>query len=215
MADRALLRLSGTLLLIGFVVSYLAQLPHPGGGATYEETFANYAASAVADWTAIHLWQFVSEAVLLAGLLVLLFALHVTEGIPRWVGFFGAISVGMALALAGVLAAVDGVALKQAVDAWASAPAAEKASRLASAEAIRWLEFGINSYWQYMRGLALVLYAIVIAFTGRVPRPIGLFMGVAGLCFIVLGWMVGTTGFTAARTLPTDVGYGCLLAFTI
>jgi len=34
---------------------------------------------------------------------------------------------------------VDGVALKQAVNAWASAPDAEKAARFASAEAIRWL----------------------------------------------------------------------------
>ena len=33
--------------------------------------------------------------------------------------------------------AVDGVALKQAVNAWASAPGAEMVARFASAEAIR------------------------------------------------------------------------------
>ena len=53
-----------------------------------------------------------------------------SEGTPRWLGFFGAISAGVALALAGVLYAVDGVALKQAVDAWVSAPAAEQAALL-------------------------------------------------------------------------------------
>ena len=42
--------------------------------------------------------------------------------------------------------AVDGVALKQAVNAWASAPVAEKAARFASAEAIRWIEWGARSY---------------------------------------------------------------------
>jgi hypothetical protein len=48
------------------------------------------------------------------------------------------------LALYGVLQAVDGVALKQVVDAWASAPEAEKVERFATAEAIRWLEWGVR-----------------------------------------------------------------------
>jgi hypothetical protein len=206
MANYKLLRLSATLLFIGEVLSAVLQFPHPAGGPTYKATFANYAASG--NWAAIHLGQFVGEAVFLAGLLVLFFALNLSEGPPRWLGFFGAISAGVALALAGVLYAVDGVALKQAVDAWASAPAAEQAARFASAEAIRWLEWGTNSYWNFMQGLALVLYAIVIVWTARVPRPIGYLMGVSGLAFIVLGWLVGTQGFTSANTVPTYVGHG-------
>ena len=84
-------------------------------------------------------------AVLIAGLLVLFFAFQVSQGTQRWVGFFGAVSASVALALSGVLYAVDGVALKQAVDAWASAPAAEKPTRFANAEAIRWLEWGLEA----------------------------------------------------------------------
>jgi hypothetical protein len=213
MVDRKLLRLSATLLLIGFVFSDVLQFLHPGGGPTYEATFANYAASG--DWAAVHLGQFVSTAVLLAGLLVLFFALGVSQGTPRWLGFFGAIAAGVSLALNGVVSAVDGVALKQAVDAWASAPAAQQATRLASAEAIRWLEWGANSYWNFTQGLALVLFALVIVWTARVPRPIGYLMGVSGLAFIVLGWLVGTQGFTSTGTVPTDVGYLSLVAFTI
>ena len=144
MANYKLLRLSATLLFIGEVLSAVLQFPHPGGGPTYKATFANYAASG--NWAAIHLGQFVGEAVFLAGLLVLFFALNLSEGTPRWLGFFAAVSAGVALALAGVLYAVDGVALKQAVDAWVSAPAAEQAARFASAQAIRWLEWGTNSY---------------------------------------------------------------------
>jgi hypothetical protein len=53
----------------------------------------------------------------------------------------GAVSAAVALALYGVLQAVDGVALKQVVDAWVRAPEAEKAARFASAETIRWLEW--------------------------------------------------------------------------
>ncbi len=216
MIDSKLLRLSATLLFIGLVLStVLAQYLHPGGGPTMEATFANYAASG--DWAAIHLGQFVGEAILLAGLLVLYFALNISVGTPRWLGFFGAIAAGVALALAGVLYAVDGVALKQAVDAWVSAPAAEQATRFASAEAIRWLEWGTNSYWNFMQGLALVLFAIAIVWTARVPRPIGYLMGVSGLGFIVLGWVVGTEGFrgTPTHVVPTDVGYGFLFVLSI
>jgi hypothetical protein len=84
LADRKLLRLSATLPLIGFVLlSVLTQFVHPGGGATLEATFANNAASG--NWTAIHLGQFVGMALFLAGLLVLFFALNVSEGTPRLV----------------------------------------------------------------------------------------------------------------------------------
>ena len=197
MADRKLLRLSATLLFIGLVLSTVLQFPHPGGGPTYEATFANYAASG--DWAAIHLGQFVGEAVLLAGLLVLFFALNLSEGTPRWLGFFAAVSAGVALALAGVLYAVDGVALRQAVDAWVSAPAAEKATRLASAEAIRWLEWGTRSYYNFMFGLTLVLFATTIVWTARITRPLGYVMGLIGLAFIVQGWFDGTGGFSATE----------------
>ena len=214
MANHKLLRLSATLLFIGLLVYSVASLLHAGGGTTtYKALFASYAASG--DWAAVHLEEFVGMAVLLAGLLVLFFALNVWKGAPRWLGFFGAIAAGVTLALEGVLYAVDGVALKQAVDAWASAPVAEQATRFASVEAIRWLEWGTNSYSNFMFGLALVLYALVIVWTARVPRPIGYLMGLAGLSFIVLGWLVGTKGFTPIHNVPMDAGAVFLLAWMI
>jgi hypothetical protein len=218
MADHKLLRLSATLVLIGEVVLlFITLVLHPGGGPTEEAIFANYAASGA--WAAIHLGQFVCMAVLLAGLLVLFFALNVSQGTPRWLGFFGAIAAGMTLVLYGVEQAVDGVALKQAVDAWVSAPAAEQATRLASAEAIRWLEIGAASYQSFMFGLALVLYAIVIVWTARVPRPIGYLMGVSGLALIVAGWVSGAfgeEGFTSTSGgVSQAAGYTFLLALTI
>jgi len=215
MVDRKLLRLSATLLLIGIVVEFVLNFLHPGCVCTEQAEFTAYANSSI--WTAIHLGQFVGEAFLIAGLLVLFFALGVSQGTPRWLGFFGAIAAGVSLALAGVLYAVDGVALKQATDAWASAPAAEQATRFASAEAIRWLEWGTNSYWNITRGLALVLLGSVIVWTARVPRPIGYLMSVSGLAFIVLGWVVGTEGFrgTPTHAVPTDAGYGFLFVLSI
>jgi hypothetical protein len=215
MVDRNLLRLSATLLFVGQLVNFVLGIlhPSPGGAGTYQATFAAYAASGA--WAAIHLGQFVSEAVLLAGLLVLFFALGVSEGIPRWLGIFGAIAAGVTLALEGVLSAVDGVALKQAVDAWASAPAAEQATRFASAQAIRWLEWGTTSYSNFMLGLTLVLLGIVIVWTARVPRPIGYLMGLSGLAYLVLCWLVGTEGFTATNAVPAIAGQVFLFAWMI
>jgi hypothetical protein len=192
MADRTLLRLSATLLFIGIVVEIVLNFLHPGCACTVQAEFTEYANSSI--WAAIHLGQFVGEAFLIAGLLVLYFALGVSQGTPRWLGFFGAIAAGVALALAGVLYAVDGVALKQATDAWVSAPAAQQAARFASAEAIRWLEWGTRSYQDFLFGLALVLFATTIVWTARIPRPIGYVMGVIGLAFIVHGWVEGTVG---------------------
>jgi hypothetical protein len=89
------------------------------------------------------------------------------------------------LALYGVLQAVDGVALKQAVNAWASAPDAEKAARFTSAEAIRWLEWGLRSYQNFALGLALLLFAAAVVRTAWVPRSIAYLMGLSGLTYLV------------------------------
>src|SRR5947209_17398330 len=155
MADRTLQRLSATLLVVGELLSLLVGALHPARENPNNHTavFAEYASSG--NWTAVHLGQFVGIAVVIAGLLVLFFALNVQAGTAGWAGRFAVVSAVVALALYGVLQAVDGVALKQAVDAWASAPVAEKAARFASAEGIRWLEWGVRSYYSIIFGLAL------------------------------------------------------------
>jgi hypothetical protein len=216
MVDRKSLRLAATLLFIGTLVFIVASSLHPSreNPNNHPAVFAEYAASA--DWTAVHLGQFIGTAVLLAGLLVLFFALGEMSGTPRWLGLLGALAAGVALALYGVLQAVDGVALKQAVDAWASAPAAEKATRFASAEAIRWLEWGTHSYQTFVFGLAVVLLALVIVWTGRIARPIGYIMGLSGLTYIVQAWVVGTEGFSVpSLAVPVNLGDLLWLAWLI
>jgi hypothetical protein len=197
MVDRNSLRLSGALLLIGLVVYEVLQFPHPGSRTpTDQAQFAAYATSS--SWAAIHLGEFLGVAITTAGLLVLFFALNLSQGVPRWLGFFAALSAAVAGALAAVVYAVDGVALKQAVDAWASAPAAEQATRFGSAEAIRWLETGMRSYQEFTSGVALVLFATVIVSTARISRSIGYLMGLSGLLLIVMSWVAGTQGLGAS-----------------
>ena len=107
----------------------------------------------------------------------------------------------MTLALYGGVLAVDGVALKQAVNAWAKAPECEKAARYATAEAIRWLEWGMRSYQNFALGLAVLLFAAAVVRTDWGPRPLAYLMGLSGLTYLVQGWVAGTEGFSRTHTI--------------
>jgi uncharacterized protein DUF4386 len=209
-ARRASLRLPATLLLSGQLLYIGITLLHTGGDANdHHDVFAEYADSGT--WTVVHLGQFGSMAIFLAGLLLLFSAV---DGPARSTARLGAAAATATLALYGALQAVDGVALKQAVTAWASAPEAEKAARFAAAEAIRWLEWGMRSYQDIALGLALLLFAIAVARASRIPRPVAPLMGLAGLTYLVQGWVVGTEGFSAVESTAIVLGYALGLAWT-
>src|SRR5688572_4271715 len=130
LADRGLLRLSGALLLGGFVVNAIQRMIlHPTGEEdNHEAIFTMYAASDA--WVATHLAEFVLVLVALAGLLVLCRALR------REAPYLAVLAAGAIIASGAAwaaLQAVDGVTLKQAVDAWAAASGTEKAARFADA----------------------------------------------------------------------------------
>jgi hypothetical protein len=199
------LRLSATLLLVGQLLYVVVTLFHTGGVANdHPAIFAAYADSGT--WTAVHVAQFACMVVLLAGLFALFFALDVQAGMAKWASRFGAAAAVAALALYGGVLAVDGVALKQAVAAWASAPAAEKAARFATAEAIRWLEWGMRSYHNFALGLAVLLFAAAVVRTASIPRPIAYLMGLSGLTYLVQGWVNGSEGFTQTVTTAIVLG---------
>ncbi|WP_225080102.1 DUF4386 family protein [Streptomyces sp. CoT10] len=214
LARRTSLRLSATLLLVGQLLYIAVTQFHTDGDANnHPAVFTEYAGSG--SWTAVHLGQFAGMAVLLAGLVALFFALDVQAGTARWAGRFGAASAVATLGLYGVLQAVDGVALKQAVNVWASAPYTEKPARFAGAEAIRWLEWGVRSYQNFALGLALLLFAAAVMRTAWVPRPIGLLMGLSGLAYLVQGWVVGSAGFSQTETIAIVLAFVLDVAWMI
>ncbi len=212
--DRASLRLSATLLLVGQLLYIVVTLFHTGGEANdHHAIFAAYAGSG--SWTAVHVGQFACMAIFLAGLFALSFALDVQAGTAGWAGRFGAASATVTLALYGGVLAVDGVALKQAVNAWASAPEAEKAARFATAEAIRWLEWGMRSYEDFTLGLAVLLFAVAVVRTPWVPRAIAYLMGLSGLTYLVQGWLTGAEGFSPSHTFAIVLAEVLNLAWMI
>jgi hypothetical protein len=215
-ADRKSLFLSAILLVSSFIFGEVAGLFHAGGTTDPNNhliIFALYAQSSI--WTTVHLAQFIAAAASIAGLLVLFYALNVPDGMPRLVARIGIVSAGVAVALTAVLAAVDGIVLKRAVDAWVAAPDAEKAGRFASAEVIRWLEEATNSYQYLLLGLTLILLSALIVWTARVPRPIGYLLGPGGVGYLVSGWIKGVAGFTPQGAIPFLLGTLLLLISSV
>jgi hypothetical protein len=169
--ERDSVRLGAGLLLAGVLVTAIAGFLHPEGADAndHRTIFAIYAASQ--SWTAVHLGQFIGMVIITFGLVALFYALDVRSGVALWLNRFALLSAAAAMALYGVLQAVDGVGLKQAVNAWASAENGDKAMRFATAETVRWLEWAVRSYHSFVFGLALILFGAVIAITGRVSPP--------------------------------------------
>jgi len=209
------LRLAAALLLAGVLVTAIAGFLHPEGpdANNHQSIFAIYAASQL--WTAVHLGQFIGMGSITSGLVVLFFALDARVGVGLWLNRFALLSAGIALALYAVLQAVDGVGLKQAVNAWASAADGDKAMRFDAAETIRWLEWAVRSYHSFVFGLALVMFGLAIVVLRPVSRLIGYLMALSGLCYLAQGWIIGATGFSSANQIPTLLGIGSILAWSI
>jgi hypothetical protein len=199
MIDRTSLRLSATLLLAGQLLYILVTQFHAGGKANnHQEIFAAYAGSEA--WKAVHVGQFLAITVIIAGLLVLAFAADVRAPGAAVAARLGGASAVVALGLYGVLQAVDGVGNKEVDHAWVRAQTAEKPARFASAEALRWLEWGVRSYHDYALGLALMLLAAAVLRRTGVPQAIAYLMGLSGMAYLVQGWVVGAEGFSGTHT---------------
>jgi len=201
--DRGELRVAALSLVGSFIVLLIAMVFHPSGTDPNDHlaTFTQYARAG--GWTADHVLQFVGEAAGVLGLVFLFVGLNLERGMPRTLVRVGLVTSGVALALVAVRLSVDGVVLKRAVDAWASSPDAEKAARFATAESVRWLEEALTSFQGFVLGATLILLAALITWRSPLPWPISLLFALGGIGYVVAGWIVGVSGFAAARMLPS------------
>jgi hypothetical protein len=152
--------LSGVLMLGGFALNAVVTVAlHPSGEeGDREAIFAEYADGGA--WVATHLGQFAGVLLGLAGLFVLARAMRLEA--PHLAAFAAAGAVITAATWA-VAQAVDGVALKHAVDAWADASRPEEASRFAAAESVLWTDWGVQSYFRVLYALTLTLLGVAVA----------------------------------------------------
>ena len=190
-ADRSVLVLSGALLLSGFVVNAIQRMIfHPTGEEdNHEVIFTEYAASDA--WVATHFAEFLLVLVALSGLLVLCLALR--REAP-YLALFAAGALVASGAAWAVLQAVDGITLKQAVDAWAAATGPEKTTRFADAETTRWIEWGLQGYFRVLLGVAFVLLGAAIVVSRLVPSWLGVLLVLGGLLSVAIGFSIGYEG---------------------
>jgi hypothetical protein len=190
-AARGALTLSGALLVVGFVVNGIQRMIwHPTGEEDdHEAIFSEYAASEA--WEATHLAEFLLVLVAFAGLLVLCRVLWPET--PH-LALLAAGAIAGAAATWTVLQAVDGVTLKQAVDAWAAASGTGEAARFADAETVRWAEWGLQSYFRVLLGVAFLLLGAAAVVGRLVPSWLGALLVVAGLLSLAIGFSVAYAG---------------------
>jgi hypothetical protein len=205
------LRLAGGLLVGGFLVNLVVTVFHPSGREDdHRAIFTEYADSDA--WVAIHIGQFIGILIALAGLLALYRALTLHRDFSLLARFAAGATIATAAALA-VLQAVDGVALKQAVEAWTDASGSEKAIRFDDAETVRWLEWGIQSYFRVLLGLSFVLYGVAIVATRVVAAWLGWVAVLVGALSAAIGIDVGYSGLESG--FQDVVGFGFLLAVVV
>jgi hypothetical protein len=197
MFERVMLRIGAVALTGGLVVAVVFELLHPSREDPNNNSlvFAEYAQSS--NWTTLHLGALAGALMLIGGLVALTESLRLGPAVAgAWARLAAAAAVAAAAAY-GVLQVVDGVALKRAVDAWATATSDTKTAAFAAAQAVRWTEYGLNSLTFSLVGLTLVLLGVALLTGDRFPRWQGVWAVAAGLAYLVRGLLVAYRGFAA------------------
>jgi hypothetical protein len=186
-------RLGASCAFIGSVLLGIGTSMHPSQADPNNAAaaFAEYAAAG--NWTIGHLLQFVGAALLLGFLLILSRQLRAASGL-RQLATGGAIA---SLAIAAVLQAVDGIALKSMVDAWAAAPDAEKPAAFAAAFAVRQIEIGLTSLLGILFGATCAVFGLLLHGDGRYPRWMGGCAFAGGAGFAAGGVWTARDGFSS------------------
>lgn len=180
-------RLGAVALPLGVIVLVVAEIFHPSREDPMDNAavFREYANSDI--WTTVHLGEYFAFLLLLGGLVALYYSVSAKPGVGAGLAPFGLAAAVTAAASFTVLQAVDGIALKRAVDSWVSAPAEQQSAAFAAAEAVRWIEIGMNSLSYFLAGLTLFLYGLSIALGTIYPRWAGLIAALSGAALMYNG----------------------------
>jgi Domain of unknown function (DUF4386) len=184
---------SGCLLLI--IGTYLHPMPDDPNDAL--QTFAAYAADRL--WIASHLMQLAGVALILTTLtLIGTLQRQATVSIAYQVAAMGAI---VCLAIAGALQAIDGIALKKAVNSWSQAPAETKNAAFSAAFAIRQIEIGLASVLSIAFGVTATLYGSAMLADDIFPAWLAILALPGGIATAISGVVMAYSGFSALEMI--------------
>jgi hypothetical protein len=126
--ERLILRLGSVAFLAGLVIIIVSTIFHPSSQplTNHPLVFAEYAASKT--WIGSHIGQFAGLMLVFAGGFVALhlFLASSESSVVKALALLGLATTIVAASTFAILQAVDGIALKRAVDSWVAAPADEK-----------------------------------------------------------------------------------------
>ena len=187
-------RIGAIALPLGVILLVAATAVHPSREDPMNHTavFREYAQTD--GWIAIHFTQWLAALMFFGGLVALYFAMTAKKEGPKPLARFGLVAVVLTAAAITMLQAVDGVALKWAVDAWAVAPADQESSALSAAMGLRWTEYALQSYSNILLGLALIFYGLAIAYGYAFARWPGWLAAASGIAWSIHGLMVSYVG---------------------
>jgi hypothetical protein len=224
--ERPMLRMGSISFLAGLAIAVVSTfIFHPSG--TGEELMNNpfiFAVYAEDDlWIGTHIGQFAGLLLIYAGGFVALFRLlsrsdsGTVASALAWFGLVTSILTASALT---ILQAVDGIALKIAVDTWYAIPSSpsasseagngggregEKAIALRVAEGLRWTEWGIQAYYRMLQGAIALIFGVAIAKSAILSRWIGAVGIAAGVAGIAAGVVTAYVGFSSVRDPVADL----------
>jgi hypothetical protein len=187
-------RIGAIAIPLGVILLVAATAVHPSREAVMNHTavFTEYAETDA--WIAIHFTQWVAALVFFGGLVALYYAITSKGERPGVLARFGLAAVVLTAAAITTLQAVDGIALKWAVDAWVAAPAEQEPAALSAAMGLRWSEYALQSYSNILLGLTLIFFGLAIAYGYAYARWPGWLAAASGIAWIVHGLMVSYVG---------------------
>ncbi|WP_156507288.1 hypothetical protein [Arthrobacter sp. OY3WO11] len=187
-------RIGAIAIPLGVILLVAATAVHPSREDVMNHTavFTEYAETDA--WIAIHFTQWVAALVFFGGLVALYYAITSKRERPGVLARFGLAAVVLTAAAITTLQAVDGIALKWAVDAWVAAPAEQEPAALSAAMGLRWSEYALQSYSNILLGLTLIFFGLAIAYGYAYARWPGWLAAASGIAWIVHGLMVSYVG---------------------
>ena len=209
--ERPMLRMGSIAFFVGLVIAVVSTFVfHPTNNDLMNNpvTFAMYAQDA--PWIASHIGQFAGILLIFAGGFVALHRLLVksesaTASALSWLGLVTAIITASAFT---ILQAVDGIALKIAVNTWYAIPPEEeqrKTTYFGVAEGLRWTEWAIQAYYRMLSGTVALIFGVAIVKSAFLARWIGAVGIAAGVVGIAAGVVVAYVGFSSVRDPVTDL----------
>jgi hypothetical protein len=209
-----MLRMGSVAFIAGLAVAVVSTIIHPTG--TGEELMNNpfiFAVYAEDDlWIASHIGQFAGILLIYAGGFIALFRLlsrsESGSTVASALAWFGLVTAIITTSTFTLLQAVDGIALKIAVDTWYAIPPGEEERRaiyLGVAEGLRWTEWGTQAYYRMLSGAVSLIFGVAIVKSTVLRKWIGAVGIAAGVVGIAAGVVVAYVGFSSARDLVADL----------